>query len=58
MELKYRGISYRQSADNQIKTRESRITARFLGRTYLIRRYNELIASYQFGLCKYRGINY
>ncbi|MDJ0578018.1 MAG: DUF4278 domain-containing protein [Xenococcaceae cyanobacterium MO_234.B1] len=57
MELQYRGIPYQQSTNNQVKTVESRITAKFLGKTYILRR-SYLISSSQLGLCKYRGVSY
>jgi hypothetical protein len=56
MELRYRGISY-QSQEALVKTIPSNIAAKFLGKTYFIRRPLNL-SSPQLGLRKYRGIAY
>ncbi|HHP7229526.1 MAG TPA: DUF4278 domain-containing protein [Xenococcaceae cyanobacterium] len=57
MELKYRGIFYQPNTDNQFKIAESNIKARFLGRTYFLRRSYQASLS-QLGIYKYRGVNY
>ena len=56
MELRYRGISY-QPQEALVETIPSNITAKFLGKPYLIRRPLNPSSS-QLGLRKYRGIAY
>ncbi|MBE9169918.1 DUF4278 domain-containing protein [Pleurocapsales cyanobacterium LEGE 06147] len=56
MELRYRGISY-QPQEALIETIPSNIAARFLGKTYFVRRPLNP-SSPQLGLRKYRGIAY
>lgn len=56
MELRYRGISYQAQAI-EVETIPSDIAAKFLGKTYFIRR-SVNTSSPRLGLRKYRGIAY
>ncbi|MDJ0677650.1 MAG: DUF4278 domain-containing protein [Calothrix sp. MO_167.B42] len=56
MKLCYRGVTY-QAKTTPIKTVKSGITAKFLGRTYMINRADSRVVS-QPNSYQYRGITY